>query len=43
MLTVLFYKGLLLFGASLAHPVGKIDAVDSDRKTQGAIEVVQLS
>ena len=43
MLTALFYKGLLLFDARLAHPVGKTDAVDSDRKTQGAIEVAQLS
>ena len=41
--TTLSDKGLSLWGASIAHPVGKVEVIDSDQKARGGIELSQLS
>ena len=41
--TELSDKGLSLLAAQIAHPVGKVEVIDSDKKAQGGSEVGQLS
>ena len=41
--TTLLDKGLSFWGASIAHPVGKVEVIDSDKKARDDSEVNQLS
>ena len=36
-------KGLSLLAAQIAHPVGKVEVIDSDKKDRGGSKVAQLS
>ena len=41
--TELSDKGLSLLAAQIAHPVGKVEVIDSDKKDRGGSKVAQLS
>ena len=41
--TTLSDKGLSLYDAQMARPVGKVEVIDLDKKARGDIEVVQLN